>query len=131
MPDPEAIPEADYIVIESTYGNRVHETGDTTELLGAVIERTVQRGGTIVIPAFAVGRAQSLLYHLWKLKTAGRLSNIPIYLDSPMAIDATELLHAHPCVTPHTEVCARSRNRVLHERLEVPMPITAIRNPKS
>jgi len=95
MPDPAPIPEADYIVVESTYGNRSHESGDPTELLGAVVERTVQRGGTVVIPAFAVGRAQSLLYHLWKLKTAGRLTNIPIYLDSPMAINATDLLHAH------------------------------------
>ena len=93
--DPEPVRQADYIVVESTYGNRTHEPGDTTERLGAVIDRTIQRGGTVVIPAFAVGRAQSLLYHLWRLKTAGRLSNIPIYLDSPMAIDATELLHAH------------------------------------
>ncbi len=75
--------------------NRIHEQGDPTEMLGSVIERTVQRGGTVVIPAFAVGRAQSLLYHLWKLRSSGRLSNIPIYLDSPMAISATDLLHAH------------------------------------
>lgn len=95
MHDPQAITEADYIVIESTYGNRIHEATDSTERLGSVIERTVQRGGTVVIPAFAVGRAQSLLYHLWKLKTAGRIANIPIYLDSPMAINATDLLHAH------------------------------------
>lgn len=95
MHDPQPITEADYIVIESTYGNRTHEATDPTERLGSVIERTVQRGGTVVIPAFAVGRAQSLLYHLWKLKTAGRIANIPIYLDSPMAINATDLLHAH------------------------------------
>jgi len=95
MHDPQPITEADYIVIESTYGNRIHEATDSTERLGSVIERTVQRGGTVVIPAFAVGRAQSLLYHLWKLKTAGRIANIPIYLDSPMAINATDLLHAH------------------------------------
>lgn len=95
MHDPEPVPEADYIVIESTYGDRAHEPGDPTELLGSVVERTVQRGGTVVIPAFAVGRAQSLLYHLWKLRSAGRLSKIPIYLDSPMAISATDLLHAH------------------------------------
>ncbi|ANK79850.1 MBL fold metallo-hydrolase RNA specificity domain-containing protein [Tepidicaulis sp.] len=95
MPDPVPVPEADYIVIESTYGNRIHETGDPTEMLSSVIERTVQRGGTVVIPAFAVGRAQSLLYHLWQLKQAGRLASIPIFLDSPMAISATDLLHAH------------------------------------
>lgn len=95
MHDPQPISEADYIVIESTYGNRFHEAADSTEQLGGIIERTVQRGGTVIIPAFAVGRAQSLLYHLWKLRTAGRIVGIPIYLDSPMAIDATDLLHAH------------------------------------
>jgi len=95
MVDPEPTPQADYVVIESTYGNRLHKDSDPTEALAAVVERTVARGGTIVIPAFAVGRAQSLLYHLWKLKSAGRLSKTPVYLDSPMAIDATALLHAH------------------------------------
>lgn len=93
--DPEPISEADYVVIESTYGNRIHQASDPTELLGTVIERTVKRGGTVVIPAFAVGRAQSLLYHIWKLRSAGRLLKMPVYLDSPMAIDATDLLHAH------------------------------------
>lgn len=95
MPDPVLVPEADYIVVESTYGNRTHQKGDPTEMLGSVIDRTVQRGGTVVIPAFAVGRAQSLLYHLWQLKQAGRLASIPIFLDSPMSISATDLLHAH------------------------------------
>ncbi|KZE35951.1 MBL fold metallo-hydrolase [Chelatococcus daeguensis] len=95
MHDPEPVPGADYVVIESTYGDRTHEPSDPTELLGSVVERTVRRGGTVVIPAFAVGRAQSLLYHLWKLRSAGRLSKVPIYLDSPMAISATDLLHAH------------------------------------
>lgn len=95
MLDPASIAEADYVLIESTYGNRTHDPADATDALGAVIERTVQRGGTVVIPAFAVGRAQSLLYHLWKLKRAGRLVHVPIYLDSPMAIAATGLLQAH------------------------------------
>jgi len=95
LPDPAPVPDADYIIIESTYGNRIHDTANTTEVLGEVVERTVKRGGTVVIPSFAVGRAQSLLYHLWKLRTAGRLSRVPIYLDSPMAINATDLLHAH------------------------------------
>lgn len=95
LPDPAPITEADYIVVESTYGNRIHDPADPTEALGSVIERTIKRGGTVVIPAFAVGRAQSLLYHLWRLQTAGRLSGVPIYLDSPMAIEATGLLHTH------------------------------------
>lgn len=93
--DPVSVPEADYVVIESTYGDRIHPAVDATDVLGDVIEQTVKRGGTVIIPAFAVGRAQMVLYHLWKLQTAGRLKGIPIYLDSPMAIDSTDLLHAH------------------------------------
>jgi metallo-beta-lactamase family protein len=96
MQDPEPVPKADYIVIESTYGDRRHDRTDPLEALGAVIERTVARGGTVVIPAFAVGRAQTLIYHLWQLRRAGRLDNVPVYLDSPMATSASELLHNHP-----------------------------------
>lgn len=95
MVDPEAVPEADFVIIESTYGNRKHDPSDPTDVLGQAIERTVSRGGSVIIPSFAVGRAQSLLYHLWKLKQAGRIGLAPIYLDSPMAINATALLHAH------------------------------------
>lgn len=82
LPDPAAIPGADYVVIESTYGNRIHDAADPTAALGSIVEKTAANGGTVVIPAFAVGRAQSLLYYLWQLKTAGRLGQIPIYLDS-------------------------------------------------
>jgi metallo-beta-lactamase family protein len=95
MVDPEPVPEADYVVVESTYGDRLHGRRNATEALGKVVERTVARGGTVIIPAFAVGRAQQLLYHLWKLKQAGRLGLVPVYLDSPMAIDASELLGKH------------------------------------
>ncbi|MFT3720109.1 MBL fold metallo-hydrolase RNA specificity domain-containing protein [Pseudorhodoferax sp.] len=96
MHDPESVPEADYVVIESTYGDRRHDRADPAGALGAVIERTVQRGGTVVVPAFAVGRAQSLIYDLWLLRRAGRLRNVPIYLDSPMATSASDLMHAYP-----------------------------------
>lgn len=95
MPDPEPVSEADYVVVESTYGDRTHPKNDPMEALGAVIERTVRRGGTVVIPAFAVGRTQVLLYHLWMLKQAGRIRSVPVFLDSPMAINATELLCRH------------------------------------
>lgn len=95
MVDPEPVPEADYIVIESTYGNRLHDHADPAAALGDIIERTASRGGTTVIPAFAVGRAQALLYYLWQLKQNGRLRNIPVYLDSPMATSASELLCRH------------------------------------
>ena len=95
MFDPEPVEHADFLVVESTYGNRVHPNVDPADALGEVVERTVRRGGTVIVPAFAVGRAQSLLYYLWKLKRAGRLELVPIYVDSPMATDATALLHRH------------------------------------
>jgi metallo-beta-lactamase family protein len=92
LPDPSPIGEADVLVTESTYGNRKHDPRDAEASLGEIVERTVARGGTVVIPAFAVGRAQLLLYHLERLKTAGRLANVPIFVNSPMAIDASEIL---------------------------------------
>jgi len=95
MPDPVSIDEADYVVVESTYGNRRHPDTDILETIGDVAERTIRRGGTLIIPAFAVGRARALLYYLAKLKDSGHLKGTPIYLDSPMAIDATDLMSAH------------------------------------
>lgn len=96
MPDPEPVAACDYLVVESTYGDRLHPATDPADALLDVIERTVTRGGTVLIPAFAVGRAQELLYLCWKLKTAGKIPLIPIYLDSPMSIDASEILQRHP-----------------------------------
>nr|WP_237180245.1 MBL fold metallo-hydrolase [Rhodoplanes sp. Z2-YC6860] len=95
MVDPEPFERTDYLLVESTYGNRLHAKVDPAEALASVVEKTVARGGTVVIPAFAVGRAQSLLFHLHKLKAAGRLPNIPIFLDSPMAQDAGEVFCKH------------------------------------
>ncbi|WP_054007415.1 MBL fold metallo-hydrolase RNA specificity domain-containing protein [Cypionkella psychrotolerans] len=96
MVDPEPVEEADHIVIESTYGNRIHDQTDPAEALATLISRTAARGGTVVIPAFAVGRAQSLLYYIWKLKQGGWFRDLPVYLDSPMAINASELLCTYP-----------------------------------
>ena len=95
MVDPAQVDHADYLVVESTYGNRRHDQRDPEDSLSEIISRTVGRGGTVVIPSFAVGRAQSLLFHLYRLKTSGRLPNVPIFLDSPMAIDASDLLCRH------------------------------------
>ena len=89
--DPELAPEADYIVAESTYGNRTHAAVPPLEQLLAVLERTFARGGVLLIPAFAVGRAQQLLYLMDELVTSGRLGAFPVHLDSPMAIDATNI----------------------------------------
>jgi metallo-beta-lactamase family protein len=95
MKPPAKIQDADYLVVESTYGDRLHNADDPTEDIEKIVRRTVARGGTLVIPAFAVGRAQMMLYHFYVLKSEKRIPNIPIYLDSPMAINATELLHRH------------------------------------
>lgn len=96
MRAPEAPPEADYVVVESTYGDRRHEDVDPDEELLAVIERTIQRKGTVIIPAFAVGRTQSLLLSIARLKKAKQLpAALPVYLNSPMAQDVTEIYHRH------------------------------------
>ncbi|MGY4710571.1 MBL fold metallo-hydrolase RNA specificity domain-containing protein [Mycolicibacterium sp. CBM1] len=97
MHDPDPVTTADYLVMESTYGDRLHDQADPVNALAEVIDSTVARGGTLVIPAFAVGRAQTLLYYLWQLRAAGRLPDIPVYLDSPMAINASDLLGAYRC----------------------------------
>lgn len=95
MLDPAPIPAADYLVVESTYGNRLHDPRDPQDALAEVVNRTVARGGTVIIPAFAVGRAQALLHHLEQLTASGRIGNVPVFLDSPMAINASELLCSH------------------------------------
>jgi metallo-beta-lactamase family protein len=95
MVDPESPREADYLIVESTYGDRIHPKMDPGAALADVIGRTIRRGGTVVIPAFAIGRTQSLLYQLWLLKSAGKLGLLPIYVDSPMATNATDLMSAH------------------------------------
>lgn len=95
MVDPSPVEDADHIVVESTYGDRRHDGHDPEEALGQIIERTVRRGGTVVIPSFAVGRAQSLLFHLERLRAAGTLRNVPIFVNSPMATDASKILCRH------------------------------------
>lgn len=94
---PPVTPEAaDYLVIESTYGDREHVDSDVLEVLAEVVNRTSARGGVLVIPAFAVGRAQVLLYALHQLKKRGAIHHLPVYLNSPMAAAATEVYLRHP-----------------------------------
>jgi len=95
MVDPTSIDRADYLVVESTYGNRRHNAENPEDLLAGVIEATAARGGTVVIPSFCVGRAQSLMFHLYRLREKQRLRNVPVFLDSPMAVDASEIFCAH------------------------------------
>lgn len=96
MREPERVAEADYLVIESTYGNRKHPDANAQDVLCEVITSTAAKGGSVVVPAFTVGRAQLLLYHLYRLKAAKRIPDLPIFLDSPMAINAGEIFLAHP-----------------------------------
>lgn len=89
--DPTFIDEADYIIVESTYGNRMHENYDKEEKLASIINASVARGGNIIIPSFAVGRTQSMLYYLHNLLKSGRIPDMPVIIDSPLAISATDI----------------------------------------
>ena len=95
MPTPERVETADYVLIESTYGDRRHSTADPEDALAEVVNRVAARGGTVLVPSFAVGRTQILLYHIWRLKRSGRIPDLPVFLDSPMAIDAAEIFRRH------------------------------------
>ena len=95
--DPVPPTDADAVIMESTYGNRDHESIDGAKAhLAEVIRRTAARGGRILIPAFAVGRTQEMLYNLNSLQREGAIPAIPVYVDSPLAIDATTVFEMHP-----------------------------------
>jgi metallo-beta-lactamase family protein len=93
--DPATPPHCDYLVCESTYGDREHSDRSLLDALGEVVKRSIARGGVMLIAAFAVGRAQQLIYLLQVLKSQNRIPDIPIYLDSPMACDATAVYREH------------------------------------
>lgn len=95
MHPPAVMQAADYLILESTYGNRLHKKINPQDELGDIINQTIERGGNIIIPAFAVGRAQHLLYLIYLLKEAKRIPEIPIYIDSPMAKNATDIFRNH------------------------------------
>jgi metallo-beta-lactamase family protein len=94
--DPESPTHADYLLCESTYGDRDHPTTNVSEELAAVINETAKRGGAVVIPAFAVGRTQLVMYLLKQLVAQKKIADLPVYIDSPMAISVTELYKNHP-----------------------------------
>jgi metallo-beta-lactamase family protein len=89
---PTKLSNADYLLIESTYGDRLHEKIDPTEIIKNAIIKTAARGGVVVIPAFAVGRAQNIMYYIEQLKEQKAIPEIPVFLDSPMAIEASKIL---------------------------------------
>lgn len=93
MQAPSPLAACDWIVTESTYGNRTHAPGDLEQELGVVLKRVAARGGVVVIPAFAVGRAQLLIHMIGRLQASGVVPRMPVYLNSPMATDVTALYH--------------------------------------
>ena len=103
--DPDPVPPADYLIMESTYGGRLHK--DNTHVankLVDVVQRTARRGGRIIVPSFAVGRTQQLVVLLHQLTNEGRVPNIPIFVDSPLAVNATEVFRRHPeCFDAETQ----------------------------
>ena len=130
--------EADWVLVESTYGNRSHAGQDPLSTLADVVRRTAARRGCVIVPAFAVGRAQTLMYMIHQLKKSGRMPNhVPVYLNSPMAIDATRLYlkhHEYHRLTAQEcqEVCASvhavatpEESRRLNEKTRGPAVIIA------
>ncbi len=95
--DPEPMPDLDILLMESTYGGRTHESAEGCHHhLGEVIRRTVERGGKIIVPSFALGRTQEILYCFRRLLAAGEVPKIPVFVDSPLAVDLTGVFRLHP-----------------------------------
>lgn len=123
--DPTFIEEADFIITESTYGNRVHEHYEKEDKLAEIINTTVERGGNIIIPSFAVGRTQTILYYLHKLLKAKRIPDIPVIIDSPLAISATDIfLH-------NTQDYDSEASDLLHKEKENPLALPQLRFSKT
>ena len=95
MVDPDPVPEADVLLVESTYGDRLHPVRRPGQDLAAAVRRAAEQKGCPLIPAFAVGRAQEILYDLRSLEQGNQIPHLPVYLDSPMAIQATVIYATH------------------------------------
>ncbi|HOU18145.1 MAG TPA: MBL fold metallo-hydrolase [Candidatus Marinimicrobia bacterium] len=89
--DPHTVFGADYLIVESTYGDRLHGNEDPKEVMARIINESIRRGGVLLIPSFAVGRTQELIYTIRELEEANRIPHLPIYMDSPLAIKATKI----------------------------------------
>ena len=134
LPDPTMVAEADYLLVESTYGNRVHEQDDNGEQLGAGRSTTTaERGGKLIIPAFAIGRVEELLYWVKRLEEERRIPVLPVFVDSPMA---TEALAGTPSAcTSSTPRCSRknatTRRRSARRRTDARRRAPAARAPRT
>jgi len=96
MRDPVAVASADTLLVESTYGDRLHPAGDATPVIRQAVQRAADLRGWLLVPAFAIGRTQDLLYVVRELEEAGRIPRLPVYLDSPMGIESTAIYERHP-----------------------------------
>ena len=95
--DPQPMPDCDYLICESTYGGRIHDPPDKAkDRLAEIVGATAARGGKVIIPAFAVGRTQEIVHRLDQLSNEGRLPPIPVYVDSPLAVNVTDVFRRHP-----------------------------------
>lgn len=113
--DPVQVFEVDYLILESTYGNRLHNDNSPQEKLARVINESVERGGVLVIPAFAVGRTQELLFNIRELEEQERIPSLPVYVDSPMAIDVTSVFERSSAdYGLSARTLALSGKRILH-----------------
>lgn len=125
MKSPPALKQTDFLVLESTYGDRLHEEVDSIKILGELINKTVKKGGVVVIPAFAVGRTQTILYCLYQLKQNNIIPDLPIFLDSPMGISVTDLFcnfldeHKLPANLCHDIFNIATRTRMVQESKKI------------
>ena len=132
MNPPAPLSDADYIVVESTYGDRTHPSVDALDELAQIILRTVNRGGCVIVPAFAVGRTQTLLHFIHQLKAQGRIpSQLPVFLNSPMATDVTTLYERFggELRLPKSEVAAMCRAATFVNSVEQSKRLNTLRNP--
>lgn len=104
---PQKVNQADYVILESTYGDRMHKVDDIKERLLEIIDSTISTGGILMIPSFAVERTQELIYLIYQLKEEGRLPQVPVYLDSPMGIKSTLVFEKHPQIQDISKIDTR------------------------
>ena len=117
LKNPTTPPRADMLLCESTYGDREHPDGDPASIIEEIVNRVVHRGGSIVIPAFAIGRTQTFMYYLRQLEDQQRIPHVPVYIDSPMALSATDLYLRHK--EDHDLDFSRLENNGYHDPLNV------------
>src|SRR4029453_6521505 len=132
MKPPRPRQQTDYLIVESTYGNKTHSHDDPADELAAALTRTFARGGVVVDPSFAVGRAQSLLYQVHRLKADGRIpGNLPVYLNSPMAADVTALYQrfSHEHRLSRDECRAMSRTVTFINTVEESKHLNSLHHP--